>query len=590
MSEDTGRPAGGAGGAGQAGGSAGPGAGLLQRLPAPLRANLPLVFLVGGAALVALITALVLWTQGPDYRVLFSNLSEADGGRIISELDARGVPYQFSQGGQALLVPADQVHSLRLQLAEQGLPRGGNVGFELMDTQAFGISQFAEQVNFQRSLEGELARSIQSLASVEEARVHIAMARPSVFVRENEPAKASVVLNLFGGRSLSEEQVSAIRHLVASSVPDLSAEEVTIVDQRGRMLSQEPNPDDLDGQQLLYRDEVERSYQQRIENILAPIFGRDRVRAQVSAEIDFSQREETLESFGPNQPPNDAAVRSRQSNVNFSGDEDKLVGGIPGALSNSPPGIAPSPIELEPPDDEDGANADADAQADGDGPPPEEPTTSLEREDVINYEVDRSVAHVRKERGLIQRLSAAVVVDHRIQRNDLGELESVPLSDEELTQVEGLARQAMGFSAERGDSIEVVNSAFSRHDEAAALEWWQEPELMELVVVFGEPLLWLFLLLLAYLLLLRPFIKHYTRPPQLEAATSAGVNVQIGGEDDDESETGADDDDEDEQPLERPRRNKALGYQQKLAELRQTAREDPHIVALIIRNWLKQDD
>lgn len=563
------------------------GGGLLQRLPALLRANQPLVLLIAGAALVALVTAAFLWTRAPDYRVLYSNLSEADGGRIISELDTRGVPYQFSQGGQALLVPADQVHSLRLQLAEQGLPRGGNVGFELMDTQAFGISQFAEQVNFQRALEGELSRSIESLAAVEKARVHIAMARPSVFVREREPAKASVVLTLFGGRSLSEEQVSAIRHLVASSVPELSAEEVTIVDQRGQMLSKEPNPNDLDAQQLLYRSEVERSYQQRIENILAPIFGRERVRAQVSVQIDFSHREETLERFGPNQPPNEAAIRSRQSNVSFSGDEDKLVGGIPGALSNSPPGIAPSPIELEPPDED--ADANADAQADQDGPPPEEPTTSLDREDVINYEVDRTVAHVRKERGLVERLSAAVVVDHRIERNDLGELESVPLTDEELEQVAGLARQAVGFSADRGDTIEVVNSRFSRHDETVALEWWQDPELMELVAVFGEPLLWLLLLLLAYLLLLRPFIKHYTRPPQMEAATSAGVNVQVGGEEDEGGEAGAGEGEE-EPAFERPRRNKALGYQQKLAELRQTAQEDPQIVALIVRNWLKQDD
>ncbi|MEA3639207.1 MAG: flagellar basal-body MS-ring/collar protein FliF [Lamprobacter sp.] len=559
--------------------------GLLERLPPSLRANVPLLLLVGGAALVALITALVLWTRAPDYRVLFSNLSEADGGRIISELDTRGVPYQFSQGGQALLVPANQVHPLRLQLAEQGLPRGGNVGFELMDTQAFGISQFAEQVNFQRSLEGELSRSIESMGAVEKARVHLAMARPSVFVREREPAKASVVLTLFGGRSLSEEQVSAIRHLVASSVPELTAAEVTIVDQRGQMLSRDPNPNDLNAQQLLYRDEVERSYQQRIENILAPIFGRDRVRAQVSAQIDFSHREETMERFGPNQPPNDSAIRSRQSNVSFSGDEDKLVGGIPGALSNTPPGVAASPIELAPPDDQD----DGDAQADQDGPPPEPMETSLQREDVINYEVDRSVAHLRKERGLVERLSAAVVVDYRIQRNDAGELETVALTPEELTQVEGLARRAMGFSAERGDTIEVVNSAFSRHDEVA-MEWWQDPEVMQLVVVFGEPLLWLFLLLLAYLLLLRPFIKHYTRPPELEAATSEGVNIQVGdgeeGEGEDEDEAGVDGDST--AYKKSARRNKALGYQEKLADLRNTAQTDPHIVALIVRNWLKQ--
>jgi flagellar M-ring protein FliF len=553
--------------------------GLLQRLPAPLRNNQALILLIGGAALVALVTAVFLWTRAPDYRVLFSNLSEADGGRIISELDTRGVPYRFSQGGQALLVPGDQVHSLRLQLAEQGLPRGGNVGFELMDNQAFGVSQFAEQVNFQRGLEGELSRSIESLAPVEQARVHIAMAQPSVFVRDREPAKASVVLTLFGGRVLGDNQVSAIRHLVASSVPELSADEVTIVDQRGRMLSQNPNPNDMDATQLVYRDEVERAYQRRIENILAPIFGRDRVRAQVSAQIDFSQREETSERFAPNQSPNEASVRSRQSNLSYNGD-DELIGGIPGALSNTPPGAAPSPIELPPPDE---ANADQADDAE-DAPAPYDGPTSLERDDVVNYEVDRSVAHVRKERGLVERISAAVVVDYRIERNEAGELQPTPLSEEELAQVDRLARQAIGFSAERGDTIEVVNSPFSRFDTEADLAWWQDPELLEMATVIGEPLLWLLVLLLGYLLLLRPFIKQLTSPAPQEAATDAGVNVQI-GDDEEGAETGPDG-----EPgaYKRPRRNKALGYQEKLAELRHAAREDPHIVALVVSNWLKQ--
>jgi len=554
--------------------------GLLQRLPAPLRNNQPLILLIAGAALVALVTAVFLWTRGPDYRVLFSNLSEADGGRIISELDTRGVPYRFSQGGQALLVPSDQVHSLRLQLAEQGLPRGGNVGFELLDNQAFGVSQFAEQVNFQRGLEGELSRSIESLAPVEQARVHIAMAQPSVFVRDREPAKASVVLTLFGGRVLSENQVSAIRHLVASSVPDLSADEVTIVDQRGRMLSQNPNPNNMDATQLVYRDEVERSYQRRIENILAPIFGRDRVRAQVSAQIDFSQREETSERFAPNQPPNEAAVRSRQSNLSYNGD-DELIGGIPGALSNTPPGIAPSPIELPPPDE---AEADPNQADDENAQAPYQGPSSLERDDVINYEVDRSVAHIRKERGLIERISAAVVVDYRIERNAAGELEPTPLSEEELAQVDRLARQAIGFSAARGDTIEVVNSPFSRFDEAD-MEWWQDPKLIEMATVIGEPLMWLLVLLLGYLLLLRPFIKQMTAPPRPEAATSTGLNVQVGDEEEEDTEADT------ETALEGydgKRRSKALSYQQKLAELRETAHENPHIVALIVRNWLKQ--
>ncbi len=552
----------------------------LQRLQTLARGNLPVVLLVGGAALVALIIALLLWARAPDYRVLFSNLSEADGGRIISALDTRGVPYRFSQGGQALLVPGDRVHSLRMQLAEEGLPRGGNVGFELMEDQPFGISQFAEQINYQRGLEGELSRSIESLAPVERARVHIAMAKPSVFVREREPAKASVVLTLHGGRVLSEGQVNAIRHFVASSVTELATEEVTIVDQRGRMLSQTADPDKLDVTQLEYRDEVERAYQRRVEGILEPIFGTGRGRAQISAQIDFSHREETSERYAPNQPPNEASVRSRQSNVSYTGDDD-LIGGIPGALSNTPPGVAPSPIDLPEPEDEDEADED---DAEG-APAPFAGTRSLQRDDVVNYEVDRSVAHLRQQRGLVQRLSAAVVVDHRGERDENGEWQTVAPSEEELAQVERLAREAMGFSAERGDSIAVVSSAFSRQDPGPAPEWWQDPETIELAVMLGQPLLWIVGFLLVYLLLLRPFIKHYTRPPQAPETSEAGVDAKVGDEEEDED---ADTDAEDAEIYDKPRRNKALGYQQKLAELREMAQRDPQIVALIVRNWLKR--
>ncbi|MFP4062677.1 MAG: flagellar basal-body MS-ring/collar protein FliF [Halochromatium sp.] len=560
----------------------------LQRLQAFVRGNLPVVLLIGGAALVALLTAVLLWARAPDYRVLFSNINEADGGRIISELDARGVPYRFSQGGQALLVPSDQVHSLRMQLAEQGLPRGGNVGFELMEDQPFGISQFAEQVNFQRGLEGELSRSIESLAPVEEARVHIAMARSSVFVREREPAKASVVLNLFGGRSLSEGQVDAIRHFVASSVPELATEEVTIVDQRGRMLSRTHDPDKMDVTQLEYRNEVEQGYQRRIEEILEPLFGRDRVRARVSAQIDFSHREETSERYAPNQPPNEASVRSRQSNVSYTGDDD-LVGGIPGALSNTPPGVAPSPIDLPEPEEPDDEAQDAAAEDDAEDDEEENGaaapfagTNSLQRDDVVNYEVDRNVAHVRQQRGQLRRISAAVVVDHRNELDADGEWQTVAPSEEELAQVERLAREAMGFSAERGDSIAVVSRPFSRQDRGPAPEWWQDPETIRLAVMLSEPLLWLLGFLLVYLLLLRPFIRHYTRPPQPPEASEPEVDTTVGDEDEDE-----DQDAEDAEIYEKPRRNKALGYQQKLAELREMAQRDPQIIAMIVRNWLK---
>jgi flagellar M-ring protein FliF len=584
-------PAGGAQAGAPAGeartGTAGGTQGWRQRLSGLLRGGPLAGLIIAVAAVVAIGAALILWAQAPDYRVLYSNLNEADGGAIITELDARGIPYRFSQGGQALLVPGDQVHSLRLQLAQQGLPRGGNIGFELMEDQPFGISQFAEQINYQRGLEGELSRSIESLAPVERARVHLAMAQESVFVRDREPAKASVVLTLFGSRTLSQAQVDAITHMVSHSVPELAADQVTVVDQRGRMLSQDQPPDGPNGTQLVYQNEVERTYQRRIENILMPIFGRDRVRAQVSAQIDFSQREETSEQYAPNQPPNEAAVRSRQSNVSYTGDDD-LVGGIPGALSNTPPGVAPSPIDLPPPEDEEQAAADEEANADGEGDGEEPPspfagTKSLERDDVVNYEVDRSVTHVRHQHGQLRRLSAAVVVDYHREQDETGAWQQVPLSDEELAQIERLARQAMGFSAERGDSIEVVNSPFTGLDMYGATEWWRDPELIELAKMLGQPLFVLLVLLLIYFLILRPFIKHYTRPPQ---PPEPEISTTVG----DEDKEGKEGEEEEEDAVvyeKKRRRDKAQSYQQKLADLREKAMTDPRMVALIIRNWLR---
>src|SRR5690554_6152198 len=202
-----------------------------------LQGNALVPLILAGSAFAAAVVALVMWASAPEFRVLFSNLSEGDGGRIISELESRAVPYQIGSGGSAILVPSNQVHRLRLQLAEQGLPKGGNVGFELMDKQEFGISQFTEQVNFQRSLEGELARSITAMDPVVQARVHLSMAKPSVFIRDSEPAKASVVVTLHPGRTLNQGQVEAIVHLVSSSVPKLGADKVTVVDQTGKLLS-----------------------------------------------------------------------------------------------------------------------------------------------------------------------------------------------------------------------------------------------------------------------------------------------------------------------------------------------------------------
>lgn len=545
-------------------------------LLAQLRGNPRVPLLIAGAAAVAIIAVMLLWASSPDYRVLYNNLSDADGGRIISELDSRGIPYRFSQGGNSLLVPGDQVHTLRLQLAEQGLPQGGNVGLELMDSQAFGISQFAEHINYQRGLEGELARSMESLGPVSKARVHLAMAKPSVFVRRNEPAKASVVLTLHPGRTLGDGQIDAIAHMVSSSVPELTAEAVTVVDQNGRLLSRKNSElGDLDGTQLSYIHEVERSYQQRIERILTPILGADNIRAQVAAQIDFSTREETSERYGPNQPPNEAAVRSRQLNESYSGG-DELAQGIPGALTNTPPGVAASPIDI--------GVADADPEVDDQTETGEAVALNrLDRNDVINYEVDRNIEHIQHQRGSIERLSVAVVINYRDAVNEEGEAIRVPLEDAELETLQDLVRQAMGFSEARGDEIAMVNSQFTVVDEDdTELVWWQTPQAFELASSLGRYLLVALAALFLWFALLRPLIKRNTPAPiatapgmeEVEAASAASTDGF---------------DDSNYTPAQRRRRS-AAHYEQNLKDARELAQEDPRLVAMIVRSWMNNDE
>ncbi|MFZ3117506.1 MAG: flagellar basal-body MS-ring/collar protein FliF, partial [Variovorax sp.] len=279
-----------------------------------LRAQPKLPLIVGAAALVAIAMAFALYSRGPDYKVLYTNVSDRDGGAIIASLSQMNVPYKFAEGGTAILVPADRVPEIRLKLASQGLPKAGGVGFELMDNQKFGTSQFAEQVNFQRALEGELARSIESIGTIESARVHLAMPKPSLFVREQKKPSASVVLTLHRGRSIDEGAVSAIVHMVSSSVPELDPKSVTVVDQRGNLLSAaNAGARGLDVSQLKYTQEIEQGYIRRIEAILQPILGTGNVRAQVAADIDFSVVEHTDEKYRPNTDPANAAMRSQQS-------------------------------------------------------------------------------------------------------------------------------------------------------------------------------------------------------------------------------------------------------------------------------------
>ncbi len=431
-----------------------------------------IALIAGLAALVALVVVLAAYTRTPTYRVLFSNLSDRDGGAILGALSQMNVPYKVAEGGGAVLVPAEVVYDTRLKLASQGLPRGGGVGFELMENQRFGTSQFAEQVNFQRALEGELARTIQALSAVQAARVHLAIPRPSVFVRDSQKPSASVMVSMFAGRVLDPGQVNGIVHLIASSVPELAPRNVTVVDQAGTLLSGPPGESRngaLDAAQLKYLHQVEAAIAARIENILKPITGPENVRAQVAATLDFSEVEQTSEIFKPNATPQDQAIRSQQSSESNSSTPQPPQG-VPGALSNTPPGAATAPLVAP----------QAGAQPGQPAPPP---ATTSQREQTVNYEVDKTIRHTKGEIGAIKRLSVAVVVNYRRGSGDNAKPE--PLSEQELAQVTDLAREAMGFSRERGDTLNVVNAAFRdglADPAAAAVPFWKDPFYVSLAV------------------------------------------------------------------------------------------------------------
>ncbi|RTG33345.1 flagellar basal-body MS-ring/collar protein FliF, partial [Serratia marcescens] len=321
----------------------------LQAIWNRLRANPKIPLLVAASAAIAIVVALLLWVKSPDYRVLYSNLNDRDGGAIVTQLTQMNIPYRFAENGAALLIPAEKVHETRLRLAQQGLPKGGAVGFELLDQEKFGISQFSEQINYQRALEGELSRTIESLGPVQNARVHLALPKPSLFVREQKSPSASVTLTLQPGRALDDGQINAIVYMVSSSVAGLPPGNVTVVDQAGRLLTQSDGTGrDLNASQLKYANEVENGFQRRIEAILAPVVGSANVRAQVTAQIDFATREQTDEQYQPNQQPDKAAIRSQQTSLSeqIGGPQ---VGGVPGALSNQPSAPPTAPIETAKP-------------------------------------------------------------------------------------------------------------------------------------------------------------------------------------------------------------------------------------------------
>ena len=529
-----------------------PTAQLLGLIPSKQKLGL----MVALAAITALVVAGWLWGQSPDYRVLYANLSDRDGGAVIASLQQMNVPFKFTEGGGALLVPANQVHEMRLRLAGQGLPKGGLVGFELMESQKFGTSQFQEQVNYQRALEGELARSIQSLSAVNGARVHLAFSKPSVFVREQQKPSASVLLSLNAGRNLDPGQVSAIVHLVSSSIPDLPVKNVTVIDQNGSLLtSSDASTVGLDPGQLRYRRDVEQGFSKRIEAILAPIAGSNNVLAQVTADIDFTMTENLAEIFTPN-PAASAAVRSQQTTeASNAGAGAGGASGVPGALSNQPGASANAPIVAA-------SGSAASHSAAGAAAP-----ANTRRDSTVNYEVDKTIRHTRQSVGGIKRLSVAVLVNHRKLVDEEGKTTTKPMSPEEMEQINALVKEVMGFSKERGDSLNVTNSAFSvaAAEPVVEVPLWKQPATLAMAKDIGRYVLIAGLLVYLVFGILRPLLSNLNVPDPSEMRQAAIDNDAAPAAPRPEAQTG------------------------NLDAVKQLARNEPQLVASVVKEWVNKD-
>ncbi len=415
------------------------------------------ILLIGVAAAVAVGFAVVLWSQTPVYTQLYADMSAAEAAEVADALQAEDIEYKL-HGNGSVLVAESQLHDARLQLAAQGLPQSAAAGMDIMkDQSSFGVSQFMENARYQHALEAELAQTIAHVGAVREARVHLALPKQTAFIRDNQRASASVLLQLFGGRVLEPDQASAIVHLVASSVPNLIASDVTLVDQHGRLLSSgdEQAAGAQAATQFKYSRRLEETFKKRIEDLLTPLVGAGRVRAEVVADIDFTYTEETRESFDPAR----AVVRSEQISEDRRSGNGASAGGIPGALSNQPPGTAGAPAN--------GVASESEQV---------EPQNSS-RSSTRNFEVDRTIRHTRPQSGAIRKLSVAVLIDDTPAE---GSESQTSLSETDVERYTALVREAVGFDEARGDSVVVLNEAFRAEaplEEAEPPALWERPEL-----------------------------------------------------------------------------------------------------------------
>ncbi|WP_223544343.1 flagellar basal-body MS-ring/collar protein FliF [Pseudomonas sp. A-B-19] len=553
--------------------------------------------LVGLAASVAIGFAVVLWSQQPDYRPLYGSLAGMDAKQVMDTLAAADIPYTVEPNSGALLVKADDLSRARLKLAAAGVtPSDGNIGFEILDKeQGLGTSQFMEATRYRRGLEGELARTISSLNNVKGARVHLAIPKSSVFVRDERKPSASVLVELYSGRSLEPGQVVAIINLVATSVPELSKSQITVVDQKGNLLSDQAENSELTmaGKQFDYSRRMESMLTQRVHNILQPVLGNDRYKAEVSADVDFSAVESTSEQFNPDQP----ALRSEQS-VNEQRTASNGPQGVPGALSNQPPSPASAPQTTG------GATASAgmvqpgQPLIDANGQQIMDPATGQpmlapypadkRQQSTRNFELDRSISHTRQQQGRLNRLSVSVVVDDQVKINPAnGETTRAPWSTDELARFTRLVQDAVGFDASRGDSVSVINMPFSaeRGESIAEIPFYSQPWFWDIVKqVLGV----LFILVLVFGVL-RPVLNNITGGGKGKQLAGIGSDIELGGMGGLDGELA-----NDRVSLGGPQSillpSPSEGYDAQLNAIKSLVAEDPGRVAQVVKEWINADE
>lgn len=536
--------------------------------------QLPIVrqfgLLFGLAASIALGFGVVMWAQTPDYRPLYSNISEQEVVEITQALDQSKIPYRLGDGSDTVLVPAGDIHNARLQLASQGLPRSAGTGFELLQQNSgFGTSQFMETARYQTALEGELGRTIASLSSVQSARVHLALPKQSVFVRNRKKPSASVLVHLFPGRDLDQGNIGAIVHLVASSIPNLDTDNVAVVDQNGKLLTSPELSSDmqLSASQFDYRKKFENYYIKRIETILEPIVGAGGVKAQVVADLDFTSNEQTQESYNPDK----SVVRSEQILEEQTSSGSAAIG-VPGALSNQPPPA--------------GVVGQGQAASAGQNVDTKEPVNSTKRA-TRNYELNKTISHTRSPSVILRRLSLAVVVDDRKSTDQEGKINHTARTQDELDRITKLVKEAVGFDAQRGDTVSVINSSFAEPPQVEKLPetpFWKQPWMWDA----GRILLAGGLVLLLVFAVLRPVLRELAAKgiahrdamnAMLPAAQGQGAAALAG----------------DHRQMARlgetatPQLSGPGVTQDPLTTARTLAAEDPKRVAQVVKNWVTND-